>query len=64
MHLDKHKVKIKNKYTFKWNKNDKIKIGDHLCILKLMTIKHPGVSSACILGKASALFGHFFFFFF
>ena len=38
--------------------SDKTKI-DHLCILKLMTIKHIAVLSACILAKAPDLFCHF-----
>ena len=39
--------------------SDKTKIGDHLCILKSMTIKYIAVLSACILAKAPALFCHF-----
>ena len=39
--------------------SDNTKI-DHLCILKLMTIKHIAVLSACILAKAPALFCHFY----
>ena len=45
-------------YLFRDKMSDKTKI-DHLCILKLMTIKHIAVLSACILAKAPALFCHF-----